>query len=298
MVGPASASCSYSISQVSSISSPSTSDGSLTNVGSLLVSIDPGTVEMSNKKTLYLNLPDGYKLEVNTGAIRTVGQDSTVGAVYATKQTLNDANLSLTFSNMTPASGASTYQIAIPLQIYVPSGVTGDISLTISAPSSSTYSSGKVVVAKASVPVPTPTTLSPTAQPAPSVIRLPIGSNNYYVNEKMKSMDTAAVISDGRTLLPIRYIATPLGASVDWNESEQKATISLNGKTIELWVNRNTAMINGAETPIDPSNSNMAPIVVPPGRTMLPLRFIAENLGAKVEWDPAQQVVTVTYSQP
>ncbi|NLI11289.1 MAG: copper amine oxidase N-terminal domain-containing protein [Peptococcaceae bacterium] len=42
----------------------------------------------------------------------------------------------------------------------------------------------------------------------------------------------------------------------------------------------------------------VTPIIVEPGRTMLPLRFIAENLGSKVDWDAGQKEVTVTYPAP
>jgi uncharacterized protein len=37
------------------------------------------------------------------------------------------------------------------------------------------------------------------------------------------------------------------------------------------------------------------PLIMPPGRTMLPLRFIAETLGCQVEWDAATRRVTITY---
>lgn len=133
--------------------------------------------------------------------------------------------------------------------------------------------------------------------PAQTVMRYYIGSLDYFVNDQAQSMDTAPIIKDGRTLLPIRYVATPLGAAVDWNAAEQKVTITMNGKIIELWINGSTARVNGVNTPIDPNNPNVTPIIVPPGRTMLPLRFIAENLGCQVDWNQALQEVKVTYPQ-
>jgi hypothetical protein len=108
-------------------------------------------------------------------------------------------------------------------------------------------------------------------------------------------MDTAPIIKDDRTLLPVRYVATPLGASVDWDEGEQKVTVSLDSKIIELWIGQSAAAVNGSEVPIDPNNSNVTPIVVPPGRTMLPLRFITENLGCQIEWEPLMQMITVIF---
>ncbi len=55
----------------------------------------------------------------------------------------------------------------------------------------------------------------------------------------MKTMDVAPIILEGRTLLPIRYIAGALGANVGWDEKEEKVTITFKGITIELWIGKN-----------------------------------------------------------
>ena len=111
-------------------------------------------------------------------------------------------------------------------------------------------------------------------------------------------MDTAPFIMEDRTLLPIRYVAEELGARVEWDNDERKVTITLEGTRIELWIERNYAMVDGLYRAIDEYNPNVKPIIVLPGRTMLPLRFIAENLGCQVEWDPARSEVTVIYPAP
>ena len=61
---------------------------------------------------------------------------------------------------------------------------------------------------------------------------------------------------------------------------------------IELWIGKNTAIVNGVEVPIDPDNSKVVPTVIE-GRTMLPARFIAEALGKKVSWDAKERKVTI-----
>ncbi|MEW6181940.1 MAG: stalk domain-containing protein [Bacillota bacterium] len=144
------------------------------------------------------------------------------------------------------------------------------------------------------------TTQTPPPSPPPTstVIRLYIGSTEYYVNGTLNTMDTVPMIREGRTLLPIRYVAEPLGAGVTWNAAAQRAAIVLGDKTIELSIGRNRAGVNGTEQYIDPLNHNVAPLIVPPGRTMLPLRFIAETLGCRVEWNASTQEVTVTYPAP
>ncbi|MFX4260742.1 stalk domain-containing protein [Pelotomaculum propionicicum] len=128
------------------------------------------------------------------------------------------------------------------------------------------------------------------------VIKFYIGRTEYYVNGKLDTMDTAPVIFEGRTVLPIRYVADALGAEVTWNAQERKVTV--NGtKTIELSIDNPWARVNGALTFIDPNNERVTPVILPPGRTMLPLRFTAETLGCSVEWKPDVQEITLHYTQ-
>ncbi|MEW6573782.1 MAG: stalk domain-containing protein [Bacillota bacterium] len=133
------------------------------------------------------------------------------------------------------------------------------------------------------------------APSAETVICFYLGESTCYVNDEAREMDTAPVVRGGRTLLPIRFIAEPLGAAVNWIPAERKVTVSLGGRTIELWIGRNTARVDGGSRPIDPGNRTVTPVVIPPGRTMLPLRFVAENIGCRVDWDPVTREAKVTY---
>ena len=128
-----------------------------------------------------------------------------------------------------------------------------------------------------------------------TVLRFYIDKLQYYINEIASPMDTAPIIKDSRTLLPIRYVVTPLGAEVGWDPDTRKVTISNNETRIEMWIGKNTALINGVEKKIDPDNSQVTPIILPPGRTMLPLRFISENLGCQVDWNHDLREAKVTY---
>lgn len=128
-------------------------------------------------------------------------------------------------------------------------------------------------------------------------LKFVIGSKSYNWNGSNQTMDVAPIIRQSRTLLPIRYVADPLGAQVLWNANEGKVTIKQGSKTIELWINNNTAKVNGTSVKIDAYNSNVTPVIIPPGRTMLPLRFIADNLDCNVLWNPADQSILVTYPE-
>jgi hypothetical protein len=139
---------------------------------------------------------------------------------------------------------------------------------------------------------------SVTTSGVEAIIKLVIGNTIYYVNNVSKTMDTSAIIKDSRTLLPIRYVAEAIGANVAWNNNERKVTITLKGTTIELWIGVAYARVNGVNKLIDSTNNAVTPIIVEPGRTMLPIRFISENLGAKVDWNSAKKEITVTYPAP
>ena len=130
------------------------------------------------------------------------------------------------------------------------------------------------------------------------IIKLVIGSRMIYINGKPDFMDVASIIIEGRMLLPIRYVAEPLGAEVSWDPIDKKVTVVLNDTTIELWIGKSVAKVNGKFVYIDPDNQKVVPIIIPPGRTMLPVRFVAENLGCKVEWEATTRTVTIIYTSP
>lgn len=130
----------------------------------------------------------------------------------------------------------------------------------------------------------------------PSVnLRFVIDTKSFEWNGVSQQMDVAPIIRESRTLLPIRYVADPLGAQVNWNPIEGKVTIKSSSKTIELWINNNTAKVNGTNVRIDAANGNVTPVIIPPGRTMLPLRFIADNLDCNVIWNKTDRSITVSY---
>lgn len=126
------------------------------------------------------------------------------------------------------------------------------------------------------------------------VLKFYINQKNYIVNNENRAMDVEPIIMEGRTLLPIRYVVEPLGATVEWDAIDRKATVLLGEKKIELWLGQNLASVNGVLQPIDVDNAKVVPISVPPGRTMLPIRFIVESLGFKVDWDAKTSEVMIT----
>jgi len=126
------------------------------------------------------------------------------------------------------------------------------------------------------------------------VIVLQVGQTTFIVNGGVSILDSPPIIKNGRTLLPIRPVVEALGGTVSWDGTEKKVTVTLGSTTIELWIGKNTARVNGTDTPIDSTNSKVVPEIIN-GRTMLPLRFVTENLGCELQWDPNTKTITITY---
>lgn len=103
---------------------------------------------------------------------------------------------------------------------------------------------------------------------------------------------TAPVIVDQRTFVPIRAIVEAMGGTMGWTAAEKKVTIGYQGTSVELWIGNEEAMINGQKKILE-----VVPFVSETGRTMLPLRFVIENLGAQVAWDGASKRITITYGE-
>ena len=136
-----------------------------------------------------------------------------------------------------------------------------------------------------------------------SQIEIVLQPNNPYmlINGVKKEIDpgrgTKPVIIPkwSRTVVPIRAIVEALGGTIGWDGAERKVTINFNGTTIELWIDNPKAKVNGAAKWIDENNHDVKPIIIN-SRTMLPLRFVVENLGCKVDWDSETKTITITYN--
>ena len=130
------------------------------------------------------------------------------------------------------------------------------------------------------------------------VVKLWVGSPYMEVNGLRQPIDaegTKPVIVESRTLVPIRAIIEAFGGTVGWSLTDKKVTISFNGNILELTINKPIAYLNGFAVPIDPNNSKVVPQIIG-GRTMVPLRFVAESFGISVDYDSKTKQITLTYN--
>jgi len=86
------------------------------------------------------------------------------------------------------------------------------------------------------------------------------------------------ILDNDRTLLPLRLISETLGAQVSWDDKQRKVTIEDSGNKIELIIGDMNPKLNGKPITID-----VAPRIYN-DYTYVPVRFVAEALGCKVDW--------------
>lgn len=106
-------------------------------------------------------------------------------------------------------------------------------------------------------------------------------------NNKILMSDSAPYIEKGRTMVPARIISENLNAKVSWNEETKTVTAERYGDIVEIKIDSDTALVNGNKTLLD------APARINNGRTMVPIRFIAEAFGAEVSWDNERRMVVI-----
>lgn len=112
-------------------------------------------------------------------------------------------------------------------------------------------------------------------------IVLQIGNRNILENNKTITNDVAPVIVDNRTMVPIRVITETLGGTAHWDADTQTVTLNIDGKTLTMTIGQTI------------SGFDAAPIILN-DRTYVPVRYVAEKLGAKVEWVGATQQIIIT----
>jgi hypothetical protein len=90
-----------------------------------------------------------------------------------------------------------------------------------------------------------------------------------------------------RVFVPLRGVFEQMGATVMWNGATDTVTARKDNTDVRMMVGSRTAYINGAAQSMD------APAHIMNGRTMVPLRFISEALGADVRWDAGLETVYI-----
>ncbi|MEQ8174683.1 MAG: copper amine oxidase N-terminal domain-containing protein [Syntrophomonadaceae bacterium] len=119
-----------------------------------------------------------------------------------------------------------------------------------------------------------------------------IGYTHYYVDDVMKWMDVAPYINNGRTYLPIAYVAQALGITdIQWDEVNRTVTLTRGQSVVKLTVDSPDLIFNGF-----PVAMGVAP-EIKMGRMFLPVSLVVEGFGGTTSWDSPTQTVFISCAQ-
>ncbi|MCD8391294.1 MAG: hypothetical protein LUD03_05600 [Firmicutes bacterium] len=123
-------------------------------------------------------------------------------------------------------------------------------------------------------------------------VKLLIDSPNAYVGNEMVQIDedndaVVPVIENDRTLVPVRFIAESLGMNVGYNYDTREVTLTGNGYDVKMTLDDTEVTVNGTTMTLD------VPATSVEGRTLVPVRAIAEMTGKTVEWDDENRLIYI-----
>lgn len=121
----------------------------------------------------------------------------------------------------------------------------------------------------------------------PVMVELTVGNKTFKVNGEEQILDQEPIVEDNRTFVPIRFVVDTLGGDLGYDNQEKKVTIRKSGHYIELWIDKQEMIADGTRITYD------AAPMIRNGRTMLPLRFVAEELDLKVTWDQEAKTIGI-----
>jgi hypothetical protein len=103
--------------------------------------------------------------------------------------------------------------------------------------------------------------------------------------------DVQPLMLNYHVMVPVRGVFEYMHARVRWNDNTQTVVAQRGNDIIQLPVNSRYATVNGRRVVLD------APAMLYSGRTMVPLRFVSETLGASVRWVESTQTVEIDTNQ-
>ncbi len=106
-------------------------------------------------------------------------------------------------------------------------------------------------------------------------------------NATNHKLDCAPYNPDGTTLIPVRGVLDACGDTVTWSPAQRQVEVSNSNSRIIMTLNSDMATVNNAVVKMS------RPAQVVNGRTMIPLRFVSENMGYEVKWYANEQKIEI-----
>lgn len=110
-----------------------------------------------------------------------------------------------------------------------------------------------------------------------------------YINSEQYIFDSPPIIVNGRMLVPLSLIGQTFNYKIGWNNAEKSVLINNDSKTIKLTIDNTLATVDGKEINLD-----VAPMIIN-NRTMVPISFIANTIGADYAWGSKTKILSIYY---
>lgn len=236
-----------------------------------------------------LVLPDGVKF-ASTPTVKVSGGDLIINNV---RRSSDDRTVIFDVEGESDtASTISVSNVSVILDRTVPEGKV-ELSVEGDAVSETQkYSNwkdnkavAKAIIAKVSTPAPVEDSKGNTV----SIFK--IGSTSYTVNGATYTADVAPYIENGRTFLPVRYVADALGVApqnIKFDKKTSTVTLLKGDRIVQIKLKTNILTVNGAVINMD------VKAITKNNRTVLPISWVGQALGADIKWDKDTNTVTVT----
>lgn len=124
-----------------------------------------------------------------------------------------------------------------------------------------------------------------------TIVWMKINSNQLNMNGTVTPMDTTPSNMNGTTYIPLRYLGEGIGAEVKYDKSTSTVWVMAGDDTLKFWIGKNVMEVNGVQKSV-----GAKVFINKDGRTMVPLRFIAELLQWNVAWNQMNGTITLTKS--
>lgn len=137
----------------------------------------------------------------------------------------------------------------------------------------------------------------PQSDKAPAVpeinARFKIGQTSYTLNGRDMSMDAAPFIKEGRTYVPVRYVAGAAGIPPEnISFKDGVVTIKWGDVSAALTPGSNVVAIGNLSLEMD------VPVLVLDGRTYVPLRWVCGAFNLNVGWDGENREIIIQTKSP
>lgn len=256
----------------------------------------PEAIE-ADGKTLIIEAPKGAEFS-RTPAVEVVEGDLVIEKVWTSA---DRERVEITINALSDKiSTIKVSNLAVTLDRTVPEGdfelkLKGNALVDKEIHSDTIISNDRIRVAyfagsDVSIPVVVANVITPASTEARATAVFTIDSTNYTLGNVARTMDVAPYIKDSRTFMPVFFVAQALGVNennIMWNANTKIVTIIKGDRVAQMQIGSKTLTVNGVSVQMDTAPE------IKNGRTMLPIFFIGQALGADFEWDGDTRTVTV-----